>query len=449
MGFEVIVGSVIGGLVQSNSARRAANAQTQASDAQLTLGREQMAAAEKAYNTQMGLLGGVREQNIGTANSVAQGARGVENRAGQIARNQAGNIYDRNKLITNKSFDQSRNTFQNVRDNSIAGFRGARDQNINDYGQARDTGIANYAQARDANLADYAQARDAGLRGYSPYAQSGQNALAALSYEMGIGAKPADFAGLSLTPAAQFAMQQGRDSVEAGAAAGGATRSGATVAALERLRSGLATQDRETQLDRLSGLSDMGMSAQGAMAQLNANYANNAGGARDTYASGVTGLGNLYAQNVAGARDTYASGAAGARSNYANQFGALSESNRNAQLSNSTGYGTSLANIARTRADNLNAINATRGAGVMGERSNYAIGAGNAAGLMGQSGMQAAQFMGNALASRGNAQAAGAVGMGNAFSDALNNGISAWQFNKLFSAGQPAAPSNPFFGGGR
>ena len=48
MGFAAIAGSVIGGLVQSNSAKRAANAQTQASDAQLTLGREQIAAAEKA-----------------------------------------------------------------------------------------------------------------------------------------------------------------------------------------------------------------------------------------------------------------------------------------------------------------------------------------------------------------------------------------------------------------
>lgn len=53
-----------------------------------------------------------------------------------------------------------------------------------------------------------------------------------------------------------------------------------------------------------------------------------------------------------------------------------------------------------------------------------------AAGMSGQASQNAAAGVSNALAARGNAQAAGAIGQGNAVSGLINNGIGIWQYQK-------------------
>lgn len=134
---------------------------------------------------------------------------------------------------------------------------------------------------------------------YSPFRDAGGNALAAYLSEFGFGAAPDDYQGISLSPAAQFAMTQGRDIVESGGAARGGLYSGATMQGVEEMRFGMAQQDRENQLNRLAGLVDMGMSAAGmnaannnAMAQMGSNAYANAGNAR---AAGAIGVGNAFA----------------------------------------------------------------------------------------------------------------------------------------------------------
>lgn len=135
------------------------------------------------------------------------------------------------------------------------------------------------------------------------------------------------YQGISMSPGTQFALSQGRDTIEAGAAMRGGINSGATLAGLERLRMGMAAQDRDSQLNRLGGLADMGMGAAGMQAN----------------------AGNALAANNA----------------------------------NST------------------------------------------------------QFMGNALANRGNAQAAGAVGVGNALQGAISNGIGLYGYQQQMNAARP------------
>ena len=53
-----------------------------------------------------------------------------------------------------------------------------------------------------------------------------------------------------------------------------------------------------------------------------------------------------------------------------------------------------------------------------------------AAGMSGQASQNAAAGVSNALAAKGNAGAAGAIGVGNAISGGINNVIGAWQYQK-------------------
>jgi hypothetical protein len=104
------------------------------------------------------------------------------------------------------------------------------------------------------------------------------------------------YGGIQLSPGARFAMEQGRDAIEAGAAGRGNLFSGSTVGGLERMRFGLSAQDREQQLSRLAGLVDMGMGAAGMHATAGGNYAAGASNALanlgNAKAAGAVGVGN-------------------------------------------------------------------------------------------------------------------------------------------------------------
>ena len=115
------------------------------------------------------------------------------------------------------------------------------------------------------------------------------------------------YGGISMSPGTRFALEEGRDTIEAGAAARSGLNSGATLAGLERLRFGLSAQDRETQLNRLGGLAGMGQSAAAMNAANSANFTQNATGALgamgNAQAAGAIGFGNALQgglQNLAG-----------------------------------------------------------------------------------------------------------------------------------------------------
>ena len=149
---------------------------------------------------------------------------------------------------------------------------------------------------------------------FAPFLDAGTNALGAYQYELGLGDRPQEYQGISMSPAAQFALEQGRDTVEAGAAARGGLQSGATLSGLERLRQGMAAQDREQQLNRIGGLADMGQGAAGMQASAGSNFAQGAGQTTnfmgnalanrgDAQASGAIGVGNAFGgglQDIAG-----------------------------------------------------------------------------------------------------------------------------------------------------
>jgi len=195
--------------------------------------------------------------------------------------------------------------------------------------QARAATQAADAQVEAARIASESQERiadrqiglsrevyDDQTQRFAPFLEGGTNALAAYQYGLGFGDRPEGFAGFEMSPAGRFALEEGRDTIEAGAAARGGLNSGATLAGLERLRMGMAAQDRDNQLNRLGGLVDMGQGAAGMQAT-----AGNAFAAQSNSALGNLGMaqqqsamnmGNAQAAGFMNAANARAAGTMGA-----------------------------------------------------------------------------------------------------------------------------------------
>lgn len=133
---------------------------------------------------------------------------------------------------------------------------------------------------------------------FAPYEQIGRNALQAYNYELGLGDAPQGYQGISMSPASQFALQQGRDVIEAGAAARGNLFSGATGKALEGYRSNIAMADRDNQLNRLGMLGSTGQAAAGLIGNAAQNQAIGTGNALAAAANAnsarAINMGNLF-----------------------------------------------------------------------------------------------------------------------------------------------------------
>ena len=115
------------------------------------------------------------------------------------------------------------------------------------------------------------------------------------------------YAGLETTPGYQFQFDQGMAGVNALAGARGGLDSGATRQALMETGQGMAQQYRDSYLNRLAGLSDMGVSAASMQGNANSNAAagvpNALSGIGNAKAAGAIGQGNAFsgmANNLVG-----------------------------------------------------------------------------------------------------------------------------------------------------
>lgn len=150
--------------------------------------------------------------------------------------------------------------------------------------------------AAQAQLDQSRETRDIIRADMAPYREGGSRAYNALQYEMGLADQPEDWQGISMTPASKFALEQGRDTIEAGASYGGGLNSGRAMQALEQYRMGLAQSDRASQLDRLGGMASSGQNAaaQTAAAETNnlSSVTNALGNMGNAQAAGSIGVGN-------------------------------------------------------------------------------------------------------------------------------------------------------------
>lgn len=140
------------------------------------------------------------------------------------------------------------------------------------------------AQSRAANdqLSFNRETRDMVFDRYEPFYQQGQNALEGYGYELGMGPRPEGYGGFTATPGYDFRMQQGQEAIQSAAGLRGGINSGRTAQDLMGFGQGIASQEYGNYLNRLAGMTDMGMSAAGGQA----NAATNANtGAASAYSN--------------------------------------------------------------------------------------------------------------------------------------------------------------------
>ena len=151
-------------------------------------------------------------------------------------------------------------------------------------------------QAANNSLSLQREIYDKSQTDFAPWREAGGTALDAYNYELGLGERPASYGGMQASPAFDFLMNQGVDTIQSGAAARGGLYSGATGTALERYRMGLASQESNNFLNRLAGQSGAGQAAAGMQANSGQFFAQGAGQAYsdigNARSAGAIGVGN-------------------------------------------------------------------------------------------------------------------------------------------------------------
>lgn len=110
------------------------------------------------------------------------------------------------------------------------------------------------------------------------------------------------YGGFQATPGYQFAFDQGTQAVNALAGARGGLNSGRTMQDLTTFGQGIANQEFSNYLNRLSGLTDQGLSAASLQGQVASNAAANIGNAYgnigNAQAAGAVGVGNAISGGI-------------------------------------------------------------------------------------------------------------------------------------------------------
>lgn len=374
---------------------------------------------------------------------------------------------------------------------AIQGINDARNAGINDVRQGGWGAIRGINDARDAGIGDLRgasadairtlrQSRDASVAGFQPAMDMGNNALAAYSSNLGLGKAPKGYAGLGFTPGDEFLMSEGVENIHGSAAGSGTLNSGATLEALERFRSGLAATRRDQSQAELFSLGQLGQNATGNIANIRMGAGGQIASEQSGLGRDIAGLrtgaatqtGNLrygMGQDVAGLRTsaatqtgslrygmgqdvaqvrqgtagnvanirTGAAGAlAGAQGAYAAAQGGLNDQNYARQTGLDQGY---YGALSGTRNDYTNALGGLRQQYV----SDMGTARSNRANLSGEANAAYGANALTAMANRGDANAAGAVGSANAWQNALNTGLGIWGYQQGQQQNPATNPYNP------
>lgn len=357
--------------------------------------------------------------------------------------------------------------YQDGRDNQLNALRGAMDASLGAYGDA-------YRTARG----DVISGRDAAIGELDPLKTRGDNALAAYSYNLGLGTAPKGYTGPALSEGERFIRDEGMTTVQGSAAARGGLNSGETLEALNRLGSGIASQSRDRQQQELFALGGLGATARdriaslysgagGDLASLATGYGDRVAGARDAFGTRSAAVEGDYARSAAAARDAYGTRAAGVYGDYATNAAAARDAYGLRVAGVADDYATRAANMRLGLGDKMADTSRNYFLDTLGANSGYAANMGAIqSGLTDRSlgldrawmddvtgarttglnaligaGSQYGQNAGTALANRGDALAAGSVGVANALQNGLNTGLGIWAYNRGNSTA-PAAGTN-------
>lgn len=150
----------------------------------------------------------------------------------------------------------------------------------------------------------------------SGYRDIGENSLGAVNFELGLGPRPADYAGFKASPGYEWQLDQGIKAIDRSAANRGNLFSGETGKAAIEYAEGTANQDYGNYFNRLMGVTNLGQNAAAMSGQAAQNYA--AGGA-----NAFANIGNAQAAGAMGAGNAINSGIGNALGiwQYQNQVG--------------------------------------------------------------------------------------------------------------------------------
>ncbi len=408
-----VLGGALTAIIGGNSAKKASNAQAAAAEAQMKLQSEMFDRVDALQGQMYGAQGGT---NL---------------RARDVANDQANSLYGFTRSQINDSNRNVLSRLAGARDTSLDVIRNAQQRNFQTLNNARRTNVLDAQRSEQRQLNDLTGARDRAIAGYQPYLGAGQNALGALAYNLGVGDAPNGYQGLQMTPGAQFLMQQGRDTVESGAAGAGGLYSGSTLEALERMRSGIAATDRDNQMAQLGGLAGMGLSATDSVGGLERGFANDMTGVRRW----ATGARSGARQDFANANTANNAWAAQGTNAVRGLYTPMMVDQINSTTSQRIGNRANLANM-KVNAQNL--FTSNEGARRM-----------NRANLFGSAAGQYASGGSNALANLGDARAAGAIGVGNSITSGINNALQTFAMmgGKWPGSNQPLGGNQNFWQG--
>lgn len=418
-----------------------ANASKQASEDMKDVAKWQLQFASDVHKAQNRIGGQMYRENRLDITRGRRDVMGEANRAQQRGVQQAGNLRDLGNREAIAARDANRRVFTNAQNQSLADVRNNRNVTVQDANRTYNRGLDRAVTARDQalNAATYARdqglgaaegARDAGIGYFQPAYDAGNNALAAYAYNLGLGSKPVGYRGLEATAGTNYLLNEGRKSIEGGAAGQGGLYSGATLDALEEKRHGLVAQDYDMQMAQMFGLAGLGQNAAGQMAGLQGDYADRVGNLTGQFADRSTSATDRYAQTGM-ALD-------------ADRLGAVTDA-RNLATGDSNAlrgaYGDRLAGVNDTAFQRLygvagdyatNATNATergtdrRIGAIDTATANLGNARANRAGIFANSANSYLTAGTNALQDYGTASAAGTIGGYNALMGGLANGVSLW-----------------------
>lgn len=249
---------------------------------------------------------------------------------------------------------------------------------LNAIGQGRTQGLASLGAGYDAARPEY----EGAIARFDPYAEAGRGALATYQGSLGLGGDAAHDSAVSAfqaSPGYQWQQDQAADAIARKQSATGALGSGNTLAALSDRSQQIANQEYGGWQDRVNGLSNMGLQATGAQANLQ------------------KGLGDLGAQQGRDEASIY--GTTGAQE---------------------AGLHTNFAQLGNQNIGNL---------------SNTVVGAGTGAMMAGQTAAQNRLNLGMQGLSLGASLASGAMGLGGLGGSTLGRGAYALRNGTQFGAG--------------
>lgn len=293
MGIAAALGgaSIIGGLMSSNSASKAAETQadaaSQASADQLTATRETNALMQQQYDQSRADQDPWRSAGTGALSKLS-GLLGVDTSANTGAAGQLEAL--------RKQYQDSLTTYNNLLSSGVGGYQGQYGEpqygltedipGIRTYGLLRQDAGGSAGGQRDMSAINAAKAYSDSLKSQMDALQGQSETMAPRGPDFGEFNRKFGLADFQADPGYEFTRQQGELALDRGNAAKGRFASGAALKDLLIFNSGLANQtyndsfnryqsDLGNRFGRLSSLAGIGQAATNQVGQMGANTANN------------------------------------------------------------------------------------------------------------------------------------------------------------------------------